>query len=348
MAEIENNLPPPDTLCIVCKNQCILECVKCQKCKQSVHTDCTRLPVYAIVNFFNTRCQYTCEECVRKQLGEAVDHQFAVVYTLIEKEEAAKQSNKDENIENSGAEADDDRENDSMDHEASHLGLEKRSANWKTPMNENDRENGSVDHETSNLGLEKRSINRKNPTNENQDNESKSRKVCYFYKNNRCKYGRRGKGCHYAHPGLCYKYQMHGRDNIKGCRKERCPYLHPPVCYGSERKRECFNLECKRLHLKGTRRYPLDEAAAKSQQSVNDPTPVPQPQTRPVTSHDTSTRGTENSPLIFLMRQVQQMQQVQNHIMEMLKVVPWQWGPPAPLQKPLQHMGPAPTMTTYH
>lgn len=71
---LENNLPPPDTRCIVCKNQCTLECVKCQKCKQSVHTDCTRLPVYAIVNFFNTRCQYTCEECVRKQLGEAVDH----------------------------------------------------------------------------------------------------------------------------------------------------------------------------------------------------------------------------------------------------------------------------------
>lgn len=316
---LENNLPPPDTRCIVCRNQCILECVKCQKCKQSVHTDCTRLPAYAIVNFFNTRCQYTCEECVRKQLGESVDHQFAVVYTLIENEEAAKRLNKDENIENSGTKADEDRENDSVDHETSNQDLEKRSANLNTPMNEN------------------------------RDNGNKNKKVCYFYKNNRCKYGRRGQGCPYAHPGLCYKFKMHGRDNVKGCRKERCPYLHPTICYGSERKRECFNLQCKRLHLKGTRRYPLDEAVAKSQQSVNDPTPVPQPQTRPVVSHDTSMRETENSSLTFLMRQVQQMQQVQNHIMEMLKVVPWQWGPPAPLQKPLQHMGPAPTITTsYH
>lgn len=140
---------------------------------------------------------------------------------------------------------------------------------------------------------------------------------------------------------------MVGRTS-KVVEKSVAPTFTPPFVMAL-RENECFNLQCKRLHLKGTRRYPLDEAVAKSQQSVNDPTPVPRPQTRPVVSHDTSMRETENSSLTFLMRQVQQMQQVQNHIMEMLKVVPWQWGPPAPLQKPLQHMGPAPTITTsYH
>ena len=86
-----DNLPPTDTYCAVCKKQCLLECLKCHKCKNFIHTDCSNLPVYAIVNFFNTRCQYTCEECARKQIGTNCDQLFAQVNDILEKEREAKQ-----------------------------------------------------------------------------------------------------------------------------------------------------------------------------------------------------------------------------------------------------------------
>lgn len=319
MSTLENNLPPPETLCSVCKNQCIFESVKCQKCKQLVHTDCTRLPVYAIVNLFNTRCQYTCEECVRTQLSEAADHQFALVYALIEKEKEAKQFNK--------------------------VGNDNANENVAT---EQEQEIDSQP-EISNYGFETGGLTRTTINNENHDSEIRKKKVCYFYKNNRCKFGRKGQGCPYAHPGLCNKYKLHGRDPVKGCIKEKCPYFHPPICFGAEKKRECLNLKCKRLHLKGTRRYPPGEPTTYSQRQVDDPPPAPQPQTHVNASHGSNARQSDNQAVTFLMHQVQQIQQMQHQIMQMMKVVPWQWGPHPPLQRPLHQMGQAqtPTAPTY-
>lgn len=57
MADKEPNLPAADSYCAQCNNLCLLECLKCQKCKRYIHTDCSNLPVYAIVNFFTTRSQ---------------------------------------------------------------------------------------------------------------------------------------------------------------------------------------------------------------------------------------------------------------------------------------------------
>lgn len=97
-------------------------------------------------------------------------------------------------------------------------------------------------------------------TSEKVDNVKKKRKVCYYYRQNRCKYGAKGRDCPYPHSNPCNKYTAFGIDPIKGCNKgEECQYFHPSICFGSERRRECLNIKCKQFHLKGTRCYPANE-----------------------------------------------------------------------------------------
>lgn len=80
----------PLSYCSVCGIICVLECLKCHKCKKYVHIDFSRLPVYASVNFFNARSQFTCEECARLLLGEHGGRQFALVYDIINTEKDTK------------------------------------------------------------------------------------------------------------------------------------------------------------------------------------------------------------------------------------------------------------------
>ncbi|KAK4314101.1 hypothetical protein Pmani_014590 [Petrolisthes manimaculis] len=200
MLEEEQHLPPADTSCMVCNNICTLECLKCQKCKSSVHIDCSHLPVYAIVNFFNTRSQYTCAECVHKHLGEQSDRLFAQVYSLLEKEREAKQTfaesvdtqtPADQSTRNSQTTASDQRDSDS-------LGV---------TQTESDSEHRKVNQEESQTARN------------NAGQKRTHRKVCYFYKHNKRKFGRKGVNCPYAHPRLCNKYKVNGCDPVKGCKE---------------------------------------------------------------------------------------------------------------------------------
>lgn len=197
--------------------------------------NCTQLPVYANVNFMNTRSQYTCEGCVRQQLGDHCDRQFALVFTLLERE-----TEKKEQQTNSAS-----------------------LTNNEDSENENENNNDNCDESDAVQITERKNDIIKKISVQNNDQKKKS-KICYHYKNNQCKYGRKGRECPFAHPKLYNRFKINGRDPVRGCKHgDKCKYLHPPICYGSERKRECLNLECKRLHLKGTRRYtsknPSDE-----------------------------------------------------------------------------------------
>lgn len=88
---LDIELPPAESHCAICSNQCLLECLKCQKCKHFIHTDCSELPVYSIVNFLKSRSQYTCEPCARKIVGKQCDRLFAQVLSVVQKEKEAKQ-----------------------------------------------------------------------------------------------------------------------------------------------------------------------------------------------------------------------------------------------------------------
>ena len=320
-----DNLPPADTCCAICNNLCIQECLKCHKCKRSIHIICSNLPVYAIVNFFNTRCQYTCEECARNQQGDDCDRLFALVYTIIEREREARQQ---QQLEQKDAENIVDDAN----------GLDNKN-DESIVSNEPSLPNHKTKHSAGKQGDTRTTV-----VSGNQANNQRKTKVCHFYKNNKCKYGLRGRDCPYAHPKLCNRYNVNGCDPVRGCKKGKdCTFLHPPICYGSERKRECLNVECKRLHLKGTRRYPSDQTTTEQQarqQAVPAkplplpwsaiPPPAPQPHNVWVSGppHHVGKHQADSTESFLL----QQMQQVQQQIVHALKTMPWQWGPTHPLQ----------------
>ena len=86
-------------------------------------------------------------------------------------------------------------------------------------------------------------------------------KTCIHYKTNRCKHGISGKNCDYRHPKPCKKCMTFGDKARNGCSKGRtCEFLHPKVCRTSINKHECFNDNCKFMHIKGTKRQkPINE-----------------------------------------------------------------------------------------
>ena len=198
------------------------------------------------------------------------------------------------------------------------------------------------------------------------DSDRRSIIVCNHYKQHRCKFGLTGRDCPYVHPKLCIRYKTNGLDPVKGCKKgNKCTYFHPPICYGSDRRRECLNLECKRLHLKGTRRYPSTDQQQQQQQQQQQPKQANlahRPTTVSLSTHPSiyttrevatlqppQAQGQQTDSVIFLVQQIQQMQQVQQQIMHALKLVPWQGGFP-PTQGPPQQQYPqylGPTQTPY-
>ena len=349
-------LPPADTYCTICSNQFVLECLKCQKCKHFIHTDCSELPVYAIVNFFKSRSQYTCEQCARKNVGEQVDRLFAQVLSVVLKEKETKQqiNPKQNTVE----------EIDTIDSENGGLINDGGSVNQQSLLPPNHRHDPPDPHNNNHTTGEQADHQFTTDNGQQSQTNLSKDKVCYFYKNNKCKFGRRGENCPYAHPKLCFKYKINGCDLVRGCKNgNNCPYLHPPICNGSMRRRECFNENCKRLHLKGTRRYPSNypETEQQQQQQQKQQFRAPPRQQRQqqqqqqqhdsnkptanyataVQSHSNSNQNTLTVP--FLVQEMHHLQQTQQQILQMLKTLPLQW----PHATPIVHQQHIPTMPTH-
>lgn len=93
----------------------------------------------------------------------------------------------------------------------------------------------------------------------------KSEKICKFYKKQCCKHGPSGKNCNFYHPPLCYKFISHGTRQPRGCNLgKKCAKFHPQMCLESLKKGECFRIDCKFRHIKGTRRQPQNQNVIKS------------------------------------------------------------------------------------
>ena len=89
----------------------------------------------------------------------------------------------------------------------------------------------------------------------NPPKNSKSSKVCRFYKQGSCKHGLRGKDCKYDHPVACKKLLKHGNRTPDGCTLgPKCSSYHPKMCASSLKKKECFSANCKLVHVSGTKR----------------------------------------------------------------------------------------------
>ncbi|KAK3861087.1 hypothetical protein Pcinc_032914 [Petrolisthes cinctipes] len=73
--------PPFDPVPDVCA---CAECIKCETCDKYLHPNCSKLPAYALVNWFTTRHKYKCELCVRTSMNEEdYDRKFAFVSNLL-------------------------------------------------------------------------------------------------------------------------------------------------------------------------------------------------------------------------------------------------------------------------
>ena len=105
-------------------------------------------------------------------------------------------------------------------------------------------------------------------TTDNDSNKKKSdehsgqqnEQICRFYRKGKCKHGIRGRKCHYKHPKACPKLMKHGNKGPKGCDAgSKCPMYHPRMCASSIKQGQCFNEACTFVHIKGTRRIPLED-----------------------------------------------------------------------------------------
>ena len=79
--------------------------------------------------------------------------------------------------------------------------------------------------------------------------------VCPFYRKGTCRFGIAGRQCPKTHPPACKKLLRHGNRAPRGCTEGRnCDKYHPTMCQSSLRKKECFNADCKLVHITGTKR----------------------------------------------------------------------------------------------
>ena len=75
-------------------------------------------------------------------------------------------------------------------------------------------------------------------------------KVCILYQEGKCPHGLVGRNCPDKHPPHC-RYHC-GAGNCR--RGKECYFLHPKLCANSVQTRTCYNDDCTKTHLKGTRR----------------------------------------------------------------------------------------------
>ena len=224
------NLPPPEQSCGVCSKPCVLECIKCDTCNKYIHPNCSKLPAYALVNWFTTRYKYKCEPCVRISMdNEEYDQKYAFVSNLL--------------INDSGNES-------NGGHEDSECEQLSQAKTIVTPDNLQSRDSPVLPPTTTTSNT-----SNTNYTESSVRNSNKKTQICRFYKTHSCKYGRSGNKCNYAHPKVCYKYRTYGRDRKRGCTSQTCTHYHPTICKNSEKYGLCLYLECPYLHLKGTQRY---------------------------------------------------------------------------------------------
>ncbi|KAK3893124.1 hypothetical protein Pcinc_003051 [Petrolisthes cinctipes] len=195
------------------------ECIKCETCDKYLHPNCSKLPAYALVNWFTTRHKYKCELCVRTSMNEEdYDRKFAFVSNLLLVDAGEAMENESENNSDQDVSvckqplqviinaASDNLQNDTIENE--------NSSEQECSDTEQSLQTASVDPNKSNPPVNPTLPSTTNTSNSNNTynsvknsaDDNKKIKICKFYKTHSCIYGRSGKKCNYAHPKVCYKH----------------------------------------------------------------------------------------------------------------------------------------------
>lgn len=94
------------------------------------------------------------------------------------------------------------------------------------------------------------------PGSRSQTKSKTNDQICRFYIKGKCKYGLKGRDCQFIHPKPCTKLLKYGNKQPRGCNLgTKCQSFHPRMCSSSITRGECFNLDCKFTHVKGTKRH---------------------------------------------------------------------------------------------
>ena len=194
--------------------------LKCGNCRRLVHLRCSELPEYQLVRLAVTQASFLCAKCViTKDLDndeEKYSEELLKLREIIAKEVTI--------IEQANLDATDRSENTNLV------------------------ENSSVTSASS-------AKNHGSPNNNSQARAApqSNMPVCKFYLRKSCQHGRKGEGCTYSHPKLCYNYIKRG-DQRGGCKKgNQCKYEHPKLCKKALDTRTCSNRKCTLYHVAGTK-----------------------------------------------------------------------------------------------
>ena len=211
--------PTPDgearPKCIGCMGDLSDSALKCGHCQAHVHLRCSGLPDYLLIRLAVTQSSYSCLICVKLKDMKGDEASYSAELTKI---------------------------NETIAKEISII----------------DQENNNDSEESGNNGDEAGSTQRSSQTNQDNSNGlqpviTTQRAVCKFYLQKSCKYGRKGDGCSYSHPKLCYSFIKRG-DRRGGCKKgNQCAFVHPKLCRRALETRICTNQKCRMYHVTGTK-----------------------------------------------------------------------------------------------
>jgi len=131
-----------------------------------------------------------------------------------------------------------------------------------------DKQKSEIDsqEEYSDVQMQKKEIKKDAKIKERTKEET----VCKYYTKGYCKHGIKGTGCKFRHPKACKKLLLHGNKKPKGCNEgKNCDHFHPRMCSNSIKKGECFDKDCKFVHVKGTKRKENKSSTGDRDKSTN-------------------------------------------------------------------------------
>ena len=233
---------PSATPCNKCKIPLEAEALKCSRCSVWMHLRCSDLPTYMLLRYKTSQAQYICRGCV---LGEGDPESLEeargkIEATMLAEEIVIERTAKDQGME-----------------DFSLLTLDPSKAKIKSTESQSGAE-------VNNSSTVEDVDSRNSPITSNT-----KQTTCKFFLRRGCKHGRKGDGCKFEHPKLCFKYVKHG-DKRSGCKEgKECTYVHPKLC-SSYRSGTCSRDKCGLYHIRGTKfRSPEEQITARAELSTN-------------------------------------------------------------------------------
>lgn len=243
--------------CTRCQKHCSTG-IKCNSCSMWTHNLCSELPTYYIVVLVNTNRRYTCLPCSKQNYSD-FNSQAEEIDEIKQAEESHKtpldpQCSSGLDITQNTGKTNITEPKEQT--EAESIAGTSREVFGNTPEDMPLILPVSQTQSNSNpVHLDREATRTQETLHQSNQSENKRTKksICKYYRQRKCKYGKRGTGCPFDHPRDCLKFTKFGMDKERGCRQGRhCKDFHPEMCNNSLHKSECLRENCRYMHVRGT------------------------------------------------------------------------------------------------